>query len=637
MTFREQPKILPGSGTLTIEQVVGVAREGWQVMEIGSGAEVQGWSETYARFLSSRKWVEEAVEENERSFSDHNGAPHAFYGINTGFGSKAGSYSLPGVDIPWVSRNLIVSHAAGIGQALPPEVVRAAMLIRAHSLAQGYSGVRPEVVNLLVRMLNSGVTPVVPEHGSVGASGDLAPLSHLALVLSRRPGGEESAPPGFPGDYDESGRAFLEIQPGERQEDFLEVVVIDGKRYGILNGHTAMRRRGLEPIELGAKEGLAFNNGTTFSAALAALAVYDAENVARHAEIAAALSLEALIGFRDAYLRQVQEVRRHRGQQEVATRIRAMTAGSTLLDGDEDQVPRYCPPQDPYTLRVVPQVIGAVWDVLSFLRQEVEEELNAVTDNPLIFLDLPRPGYKSVSSGNFHGAPLAYAMDFLGIVMTDLGSLSERRTFRLTTPGLSQGLPAMLVEDLPDKPGRTSGLMIAQYLAAGLVSECKTLAHPDSVDSITTSANQEDHVSMSMNAARHARQIVANIEAVIAVELLCAHLGLAWRLEDIRQRLERQPDSSLPASNGRSEISRVDALTSQLVKTGQQPRAGEGCQAAQRAIEQALYPPGNALPMLGKTPTDLDRFTQPYLLRCRDLLRSGALVEQVYSAINLKK
>jgi histidine ammonia-lyase len=628
--------IVLGSGDLTIEQVVDVARRLQPVAEIGPEPGDPAAGAAYQRMLASRAWVEGVVEENERRQARQEKHFLSFYGINTGYGAKSGSKGLGSEDIAWVARNLIVSHATGVGDILAPEVVRAAILIRANSLAQGYSGVRPLLINTLIRMLNAGIVPVIPEYGSVGASGDLAPLSHLALVLSQRPAGGlpmENLPP----DYDEGGKAFLLLKEGEDSRAYPEVVTIEGLRYALLSGRQAMQRCGIQPLELQAKEGLALNNGTTFSAAVAALALYDAENITRHAEIAAALSLEALLGFRDAFFPQIQRIRRHAGQIETARRILKIVQGSNLLDGDQDQDPRYCPPQDPYSLRVAPQVIGAVWDVLDFLRKTITEEINAATDNPTILVDLPRD-YKTISGGNFHGAPLAYAMDFLSIVMTDLGSLSERRTFRLMDPHLNNGLPAMLVEDAPDKEGRTSGLMMTQYLAASLVSDCKTLAHPDSVDSIPTSANQEDHVSMSLNAARHARKVVENVGYVVAIELLSACFGLRWRLDDIQSRLADSAylaGTALDSSGCEDGLSRAELLVLDLRQKKLQPAAGSGSLIALEAMQQALFNGELPLPSLGEGPTAEDRFMQPYVLRAARLLQSGEMVRQVYRAVGI--
>jgi len=640
MPFLNQPEQSPspirlGPGDLTIEQVVGVARRGWQVAEIAPSDGDPAASAAYQRVLDSRAWVDAVVAENEQR-QERGEQLLSFYGINTGYGAKSGRKGLSTDDIAWVARNLVVSHSTGVGELLHPEVVRAAILIRANSLAQGYSGVRPLLINTLVRMLNAGVIPLIPEYGSVGASGDLAPLSHLALVVSRPPNRGSHRPlPALPPDYDESGQAYLHLLPGEDPAAYApqpQVVTIDGQRYAVLNGRQAMQARGIEPLELQAKEGLALNNGTTFSAAVAALALYDAENIARHAEIAASMALEALLGFRDAFFPQIQRIRRHSGQIHTAERILQIMQGSNLLDGDQDRDPRYCPPQDPYSLRVTPQVLGAVWDVLGFLRQTIGEEINAATDNPTILVDLPRR-YKTISGGNFHGAPLAYAMDFLSIVMTDLGSLSERRTFRLMDPHLNNGLPAMLVEDEPGREGRTSGLMMAQYLAASLVSDCKTLAHPDSVDSIPTSANQEDHVSMSLNAARHARKVVENIGYVVSIELLSAYFGLRWRLGDIQRKVQdadylagvEAADCGCEDGLGRDDLLVLDLRNREML-----PQAGAGTRQAYAVIQQALFEGEQPLPPHGDVPAAEDRFLRPYLLRASALVKSGEIVEEVY-------
>jgi histidine ammonia-lyase len=603
-----------GPGDLTIEQVVGVARRGWQVAEIGPGAGDPEASAAYQRVLASRAWVEAVVSENEQRQA-RGEQLLSYYGINTGYGAKSGRKGLSTDDIAWVARNLVVSHSTGVGDTLHPEVVRAAILIRANSLAQGYSGVRPLLINTLVRMLNAGVIPLIPEYGSVGASGDLAPLSHLALVVSRPPTRGSRRPlQNLPPDYDESGQAYLRLEPGEDPRQYAanaQVITIDGQSYALLSGRQAMQARGIEPLELQAKEGLALNNGTTFSAAVAALALYDAENIARHAEIAASLALEALLGFRDAYFPQIQRIRRHSGQIQTAGRMLQIMQGSNLLDGDQDQDPRYCPPQDPYSLRVAPQVIGAVWDVLGFLRQTISEEINAATDNPTILVDLPRR-YKTISGGNFHGAPLAYAMDFLSIVMTDLGSLSERRTFRLMDPHLNNGLPAMLVEDEPGREGRTSGLMMAQYLAA----------------------------SMSLNAARHARKVVENIGYVVSIELLSAFFGLRWRLGDIKRKVQDAgylagaEDTDCSSDDG---LGRDDLLVLDLRKRGMLPACGKGTDKAFEVIQAALFEGESPLPPHGDVPAAEDRYLRPYLLRASALVKTEEIVEGAYGACGIKE
>ncbi len=456
-------------------------------------------------------------------------------------------------------------------------------------------------------------------------------------MISKRPGNHPPLPE-TPEDYqEESGGAYVALSKAEigdyAGKPFIEA---NGVPYVLLTGAQAMALRGIPQLELTAKEGLAFNNGTTFSTALATLALHDAENLARHAELAAAMSLEALLGFRDAFLPHIQQVRGHQGQIEVAQRILKIVGGSTIMDGDEDLDPRFVPPQDAYSLRVTPQVLGAIQDALAFIRSTVSTEINAATDNPMIFdlpqdhpLYLPRD-YKAVSGGNFHGAPIAYAMDLLGILVTDLGSLSERRVFRMLDKNLNHALPAFLMRDA--KPGVTSGMMIPQYLAASLVSDCKTLAHPDSVDSIPTSANQEDHVSMSMNAARHARKIVDNIGTVVSVELLCASLALHWRLRQVEEQLadaDYKPEEKIPYKRDR-----FDEIVLCIRATGQAPTEGQGTRLARELIEAHLYEGEQGLPEL-RLRTAEDRYLRPYILRVKALLENGELVEQVYEKVDL--
>ena len=505
-TDPHHPVVLTGND-LAIEDVVAVARGHQPVASMANAA-----GAVRERMEKSAAWVRGAIEDVRRHRQEGT-KPPAFYGINTGFGHLAGRAAFVDPDdAQRLSRNLIVSHSVCVGDYFEEDVVRAAMLIRANTLAKGFSGVRSEVIDTLITMLNRGVYPAVPKKGSVGASGDLAPLAHLALVMSR--------PPDGPGE-DESGEAFVR---DERSG------------WALVSGKEAMQRAGIGRIVLGAKEGLALNNGATFSAAMAALTVYDAENLVENAEIALAMTLEAMRGFRDPYFPQVHQVRAHPGQGITAERVLCLVQGSSLLDGDQDADPVQCPPQDPYSLRCAPQVIGAVRDTLCFVCGIVEAEINAATDNPLIFTDLAR-AYKAVSCGNFHGEPLAFAMDFTGIVVSELGNIAERRIFQLVDyhkrPGESEAdaLPSRLLKEDAAKEGLNSGFIMPQYTAAALVSDCKTLAHPDSVDSIPTSGSKEDHVSMSTNAARHAREIVWNIEQVIAIELLCAAQALDFRID----------------------------------------------------------------------------------------------------------
>lgn len=483
-------RIVIGEQDLCCEDLVAVARHGAQVTLAGSVRD---------RLRPSLEWVEEAVS------GSADGTVDPIYSINTGFGSLAGrqAFQRPGM-AAGLSRRLIISNASGVGRWLETDVIRAAMLIRVSSLARGHSGVRHELVELLVEMLNRGVLPAVPEFGSLGASGDLIPLAHLAIVLSR------ADDTGAEDDENESGEAWL-----------------DG---ALVSGLEAMRAAGLERIVLGPKEGLALINGTSFSTAMAALSVFDAQRLVRTSEVTAAMSIEALLGFGDAFVPQIHEARGHRGQIDSAAHLRALLAGSSFIDGSEDTSPERRPPQDAYSLRCVPQVLGAVRETLDFGLGIVEREINAATDNPLIFPELPATrGLKAVSGGNFHAEYLAFVSDFTSIATTEIGNIAERRLFRLDDGTLNRGLPDMLIAS--EDVGMDCGFMLPQYLAAALVSDCKTLAHPDSVDSIPTSANQEDHVSMANNAGRHARQVVANIETVIGIELVMAAQALDLRLQ----------------------------------------------------------------------------------------------------------
>lgn len=427
----------------------------------------------------------------------------AVYSINTGFGSLSGRQAFTSsAQARDLSRRLVISNAAGVGQPLEDDVVRAAMLIRAASLARGYSAVRAKVVETILAMLEKGVTPWVPEYGSLGASGDLIPLAHMALVMSRDEKGESEI---------DSGQAWFEGR--------------------LMSGVAAMKAAGIERIVLGPKEGLALLNGTSFSTAQTALALADAENLLATAEVAAAMSIEALLGFGDAFIPELHAARGHAGQIECAANIRNFLEGSSLIDGGIGRDPKRQPPQDAYSLRCVPQVLGPVRDTLKFIRGIVETEINAATDNPLIFADrLPGRDLKAISGGNFHAEYVAFAADFLSIVVTEIGNIAERRLFRLNDGTLNRGLPDMLVAS--EYVGMDCGYMLPQYLAAALVSDCKTLAHPDSVDSIPTCSNQEDHVSMANNAGRHARQIVKNIENVVGIEVLMAAQALELRLAE---------------------------------------------------------------------------------------------------------
>src|SRR6266508_1561742 len=391
------------------------------------------------------------------------------YGINTGFGRFV-SQSIPEEQTEELQLRLLRSHACGVGDPYPPEIVRAAMLLRANALAKGNSGARIETVELLLECLARGIVPRVPSRGSVGASGDLAPLAHLALPLV----GE--------------GEAWY-----------------DGE---LVSGADALAAAGLEPTRLAAKEGLSLINGTQFMAAYGALGIVRARRLARAADLACALSLEALQGSRSSFLPQIHALRPLKGQIDSAANVLRLLEGSAINEAHKwcDKV------QDAYSLRCAPQVHGAARDLLDYVEGTVAVELNAATDNPLVLVE----DELLVSNGNFHGQPLAFALDALAMATSELANISERRVERLVNPNLSDGLPAFLTVD----GGLNSGFMIPQYVAAALVSENKSLCHPASVDSIPTSAGQEDHVSMGNAAARKAWQVLANAERVLAIELL---------------------------------------------------------------------------------------------------------------------
>ncbi|WP_070120416.1 histidine ammonia-lyase [Bacillus marinisedimentorum] len=408
---------------------------------------------------ASRKAVEKIVREGR-----------VVYGITTGFG-KFSDYLIDKEDVESLQLNLVRSHACGVGKPFGEEISRAMLILRANALLKGVSGVRPKVIERLIEFANRGIHPVIPSQGSLGASGDLAPLAHLALSL---------------------------IGEGE--------VFYHGDRITAKSVH---QMEGLEPLVLKAKEGLALINGTQAMTAVGVLAYLETEQLADAADWISALTFQALRGIIDAYDADLHEARGYAEQTEVAERMRKLLHGSGLTTKQgELRV------QDAYSLRCIPQVHGASRQALHYIKEKLEIEMNAATDNPLIF----EGGDKVISGGNFHGQPIALAMDFLKIAAAELANISERRLERLVNPQLNGDLPAFL----SSKPGLQSGAMIVQYTAASLVSENKTLAHPASVDSIPSSGNQEDHVSMGTTGARHARQIVTNTSMVLACELLCA-------------------------------------------------------------------------------------------------------------------
>jgi histidine ammonia-lyase len=498
------------SDGLTIEHLVRVAR---------AGARVELSRTAGKRIDAGRALIDRWVREGRR-----------IYGVTTGFGALS-DVAISPKDTRRLQENILMSHAAGVGHPLDAEIVRAVMALRVNDFALGHSGIRCETARQLLELLNRGVIPIVPEKGSVGASGDLAPLAHLALVLIGR------------GEALHAGRRF--------------------------SGAEALAAVGLDPLELESAEGLALVNGTQVMTAIGALAVEDAGRLSKLTDVATAMSLEVLMGSRMEFNPRIHAVRPHPGQAAAAANMERMTRTSEIISSHRD-----CSRiQDAYTLRCSPQVHGATKDALGYCRRVVETEMNSATGNPLIFAETE----EFLLGGNFHGQPVALAMDFLGIAVAELANISERRIERLVNPNLS-GLPAFLVAD----GGLNSGFMIAQYTAAALVSENKVLAHPASVDSIPTSANKEDHVSMGTIAARKCREIVANTENVIAIELLCAAQGL-------------------------------DLFTNL--------KPGEGTRAAYEVIREAL-------PHL-----EVDRVLSPDIDTTRELMRSGAILAAVEQRI----
>lgn len=493
---------------LTIQDVHRVARE---------EEEVEISEDCVEDIKKSRSIVEDTLESDED-----------VYGINTGFGELA-NVKIERDKTEQLQENLVLSHASGVGEPLDEEIVRGVMLLRANTLAKGYSGVRLKVIQGLIDMLNKNVHPVIPCQGSVGASGDLAPLAHMSLVLIGR------------------GKALYD----------------DDK----LSGKKAMERAGIDTIELKAKEGLALLNGTQVMTAIGALAVHDSELLLKSAQIASAISLESLMGTDAVFDERIHDIRPHEGQISCAANLRKLTKGSDIIRShrDCDRV------QDPYTLRCMPQVYGATRDAISYVRKVVETEMNSANDNPLIF-----DNGDVISGGNFHGQPVALAMDFLGSAIAEIGDISERTTDKLMYKEES-GLPPFLAED----SGLNSGFMIAQYTAASLVSENKVLAHPASVDSIPTSAGQEDHVSMGLTAARQARDILNNVEHVVAIEMLAAAQGLEFH--------DLEP--------------------------------GEGVQAAYEFIRKYVEP------------LEQDRPLHEDILACRELIHEGDVIEAVEDKI----
>jgi histidine ammonia-lyase len=452
------PHIMIDGNSLTMKDILAVAAK---------NAKIELSASACKKVQKCREYVEKVIADGK-----------VVYGLTTGFG-KFSNVTISKADIDELQENLIMSHSVSVGEPFNKVQTRAIMLLRANVLAKGYSGIRLQTLQTLIDMLNSGVHPIIPRQGSVGASGDLSPLSHLALVLIGR------------------GKA-------EYQGD-----AIDGK--------TAMLLAGINPVKLAAKEGLALNNGTQVMAGLGVLSFLEAENLVKTADLIAAMSIDALKGTPRAFDKLVHNLRPHKGQVTSAANIRNLLHKSKLRDSH-----RNCENvQDPYSLRCTPQVHGAVRDAMDYVKKTLEIEINSATDNPLIFADED----KVISGGNFHGEPLAIALDTLAIAISELASISERRIEQMLNPSLNRGLPPFLAA----RPGLDSGYMIAQLTAAASVSENKVLSHPASVDNIPTSANQEDHVSMGSVSANKLLQVVENVNTVLAIELMIAIQALDYR------------------------------------------------------------------------------------------------------------
>ena len=462
------------------------------VVAVAAGALVTFGDDARARVAAARTVIDEAVASGE-----------TIYGVTTGFGSLAHTRVDP-TDAPALQHGIVRSHATAVGTPLPREEARAMLLLRAHVLALGHSGVRPEVIDLMVSMLNQDVIPVVPQQGSLGASGDLAPLANLALPL---------------------------IGHGE-------VLSADG----VEPATAAMTRAGLASLTLEAKEGLALVNGTQGMLAVGIIATERAAMLACTADVVAAMTIEAALGTDRPFDERLQALRPHPGQSASASNLRRLLAGSPILASHRDS-PHLV--QDAYSLRCAPQVHGATRDALAYAGEVLRIEANSVSDNPIVLAD-----GEVVSGGNFHGQPVAVALDTVATALVSLASISERRLYRLLDEHQSNGLPPFLVHG----SGLNSGFMLVQYTAASLVSESKSLAHPASVDSIPSSAGQEDHVSMGMTSARHARDVLANAEVVLALEALGAAQAL-----DLRAPLEPGPATSAVHTAIRDRVPFFDA------------------------------------------------------------------------------
>jgi histidine ammonia-lyase len=489
--------------SLGIADVVAVAR---------GGARVAVAEEAARRAGATRATVERAA-----------AGDAAVYGLNTGFG-KLARVRVPKDQLLQLQRNLILSHVAGLGPPLSADVVRGVMLLRANVLLKETSGVRPVLAERLAQMLNAGIHPIVPEQGSVGASGDLAPLAHVALALI--------------------GEGDVDVAGGGKREA------------GRAPAAAALERAGIEPVRLEVKEGLAFINGTQVQSAILALLVTDVRNLWRSAHGAAALSLEALRGTPVAFDERLHAARPHPGQVASATLLRELLRDSEIRESHRVDDPRV---QDAYSLRCTPQVLGAVYDAVEFAARTAEVELNAATDNPLVF------GEEILSGGNFHGQPVALALDVLTIVLTTLAGIAERRIEAMLNPDLSQGLPPFLTPNA----GLQSGFMMAQVTAAGLVAEARSLCTAASVQSIPTDANQEDYVPMGMAAAVKARRVLANAQRVVAIELMCGAQGVEFHRplrpgRGVRRVHERVRELVAPLTDDRPLTPDVERLAGLL-------------------------------------------------------------------------
>ena len=508
--------VLINGRDLTVEEVIRVCRQ---------NEEVKLSDEAVKAVNKARAYIEKKLDEKA-----------VIYGLTTGFG-KFSNVVISREETETLQRNLIISHTCAMGEAYPRHYVRAAMLLRCNALARGNSGIRLKTLQTLIDMINKGIHPVIPQKGSLGASGDLAPLSHIALALI-----------------------------GEGKAEY---------KGRIADAREAMEDAGVEPVVLAAKEGLALNNGTQMMTAVGVNVVWDAIKLQKTADIACALTGEALHAIKKAYDHKIHQLRGHQGQKDSAENMLALLEGSAnALPLQKDKV------QDPYTLRCVPQIHGASRDAIRYAYDMVSREINAVTDNPIVFPD----DDEVISGGNFHGQPMALTFDFLKIAISELANVSERRTERLVNPALSEGLPAFLTKN----GGVCSGFMIAQYAAASMVSENKVYDHPASVDSIPSSANQEDHVSMGTTSARTAAMVLDNAQKVIGIEIAAAVQAI-W----LRQEMgEKGVDNLAPATGAAYEYVRtvsapIDTdiiMHDELVKFDEMVKSGKLLAAVEKVV-----------------------------------------------------